>query len=232
MELGEVIENKIQQCCVPVDNILSLDANYWSRQYDNKTTNWDLGMASPALVHFVNTIANKQCRILIPGCGNAYEAEYLLSQGFENITLIDIAPTLVAQLKEKYEDNKNIRIVLGDFFELEGNYDVILEQTFFCAISPILRSVYASKMRELLSDDGLLAGVLFNRIFEFDGPPFGGSIQEYLLIFENAGLTVLEMSPTNMSVLPRLNSEAFFKVKKSNKSIPENATVTNTCSIK
>lgn len=219
MELGEVIENKIQQCCVPVDNILSLDANYWSRQYDNKTTNWDLGMASPALVHFVNTIANKQCRILIPGCGNAYEAEYLLSQGFENITLIDIAPTLVAHLKEKYEDNKNIRIVLGDFFELEGNYDVILEQTFFCALPPFMREKYVQKMHALLSDYGQIAGLLFNRGFEKQGPPFGGSEIEYKTLFPKFGLEIIEMEIAKNSIAPRANSEVFFKAKKNTRKV-------------
>lgn len=232
MEELELAENQMQQCCVKVDDSLKLDAHYWSIQYDNKTTAWDLGMASTALVHFVNSIEDKSLKILIPGCGNAHEADYLLSKGFENITLIDIAPTLVAQLKLKYAENNNINIVLGDFFELEGSFDVIIEQTFFCAISPLLRSVYAKKMYALLSESGVLAGLLFNRTFEFDGPPFGGNIQEYQSIFENAGLEVIEMAPTNMSVLPRLHSEAFFKVKKSNKPIPENATVTNACSIK
>ena len=188
-------------------------------------------MPSPALVNYVDSLTDKSLRILIPGCGNAYEAEYLLQQGFTNITLIDIAPTLVDQLLEKHQGNSSIQIKLGDFFELDGKFDVILEQTFFCALSPILRSNYVQKMRELLSENGILAGLLFNRTFEFDGPPFGGSITEYLPIFENGGLEVLEMEPTNLSVRPRLGSEVFFRAVKSKKPISENAPITNACSI-
>jgi hypothetical protein len=37
---------------------------------------------------------NKDIAILIPGCGNTYEA-LIFRQGFTNVTVIDIAPTLV-----------------------------------------------------------------------------------------------------------------------------------------
>jgi hypothetical protein len=43
---------------------------------------------------------NKDIAILIPGCGNTYEAAYLLEQGFTNVTVIDIAPTLVKILSK------------------------------------------------------------------------------------------------------------------------------------
>jgi 16S rRNA A1518/A1519 N6-dimethyltransferase RsmA/KsgA/DIM1 with predicted DNA glycosylase/AP lyase activity len=52
---------------------------------------------------------------LIPGCGNTYEAEYLLQEGFTNITVIDIAPTLVESLKQKFADNSSIKIIQADF---------------------------------------------------------------------------------------------------------------------
>jgi hypothetical protein len=48
----------------------------------------------------------------------AYEAEYLLEQGFTNITIIDIAPTS-CRFKKKFKNNPNIQIVLGDFFDQE-----------------------------------------------------------------------------------------------------------------
>ena len=47
---------------------------------------------------------DKTASILIPGCGNAYEAEYLLANGFKNITIIDIAPSLVAQLLQNLKN--------------------------------------------------------------------------------------------------------------------------------
>ncbi len=158
--------------------------SFWNNQYEAKTTGWDLGEVSPPIKAYIDQLTYKDLRILIPGCGNTYEAAYLLKQGFTDITVIDIAPTLVAQLKEKYQGNPSIKIILGDFFNQEGEYDLILEQTFFCAINPQLRKDYVAKMNELLATDGKLVGVLFDREFEQNGPPFGGSQYEYRMLFE------------------------------------------------
>ena len=200
-------------CCL-TPNEPTLDANYWNSQYLAQTTGWDLGMPSPPLAAFIDRLEQKSMKILIPGCGSAYEAQYLLDSGFENVTLIDIAADLVKKLQERFANNANIRIVLGDFFEHQGEYDLILEQTFFCALPPFMREKYVQKMNELLSENGLLAGLLFNRIFEKQGPPFGGSIGEYQILFPKFGLEILEMETAKNSIAPRANSEVFFIAKK------------------
>lgn len=199
------------KCCV-VSCDRPLDAAYWEAQYEAKTTGWDLGQVSPPIQAYVDTVADKNSRILIPGCGNSYEAEYLLEQGFSNITVIDIAPTPVAVLKEKFKDNPNIKIVLGDFFEHQGKYDVIIEQTFFCALPPTMRQKYVSKMHQLLAEEGILAGLLFNRMFE-SGPPFGGNKEEYEKLFVVA-FDFIKMDLSENSVAPRANSELFINLKK------------------
>ena len=162
----------------------SLDETFWNSQYYTNSTGWDLGEVSPPIKAYIDQLTSKDLRILIPGCGNSYEAGYLLQQGFTNITLIDIAPILVARLQEKYRNNENIKIIQGDFFEHLGEYDIILEQTFFCALDPSLREKYVAKMHQLLAPGGKLVGVLFNREFEQQGPPFGGSGSAYKLLFE------------------------------------------------
>ena len=172
-----------EKCCV-VTCDLPLDKTYWNNQYDANATGWDLGEVSPPIKAYTDQLTNKNLRILIPGCGNTYEAEYLLQQGFTDVTIIDIAPTLVAQLKEKFASNPHIKIIFGDFFEHAGAYDLILEQTFFCAINPPLRKDYVAKMNELLSPNGRLVGVLFDREFEQQGPPFGGFKHQYEPMFE------------------------------------------------
>ena len=189
-----------------------LDAAYWEAQYKAKTTGWDLGQVSPAIQAYVNTVADKNSRVLIPGCGNSYEAKYLLEQGFTNITVIDIAPTPVAVLKEKFKNNPNIQIVLGDFFEHQGKYDLIIEQTFFCALPPTMRQKYVWKMHQLLAEEGILAGLLFNRTFE-SGPPFGGSKVEYEKLF-SAAFDFIKMDLCDNSIAPRANSELFIELKK------------------
>jgi SAM-dependent methyltransferase len=201
------------QCCV-VSREKQLDAAYWEAQYKAKATGWDLGKVSPPIQTYVDSIDNKNSKILIPGCGNSYEAEYLLEHGFTNITVIDIAPTPVADLKEKFKNNPNIQIVLGDFFEHQGKYDLIIEQTFFCALPPTMRQKYVWKMHQLLADEGKLSGLLFNRTFEVS-PPFGGSKEEYEKLFA-AAFDFLKMDLCLNSIAPRANSELFFELKKNN----------------
>jgi SAM-dependent methyltransferase len=195
-----------------MSNHKSLDQEYWDIQYKTNATGWDIGKISPAIKEYIETLENKNTRILIPGCGNSYEAEYLLNLGFNNITVIDIAPTLIENLQEKFKNNPNIKIVLGDFFEHQGEYDLILEQTFFCALPPKMRKKYVSKMHQLLSNGGKLAGLLFNKSFE-SGPPFGGSDAEYQQLFENY-FEILQMDLCQNSIKPRANSELFIEFQK------------------
>jgi len=174
--------SKPENCCTSTKE---LGQNYWDSQYKAETIGWDMGEVSPPLKTYIDQLKDKNARILIPGCGNTYEAEYLLQKGFTNITVIDIAPTLVDKLKEKFKNNKHIKILLADFFKHQGEYDLILEQTFFCAIDPSLRTAYRDKMYSLLSKGGKLAGVLFNKQFEKEGPPFGGTKESYEKMFQD-----------------------------------------------
>ncbi|HJV19718.1 MAG TPA: methyltransferase domain-containing protein [Sediminibacterium sp.] len=184
-----------------------LNEQYWNSQYLGNTTGWDMKQVSPPLKAYIDQLTRKDLRILIPGCGNSYEAEYLLNQGFTNITLIDIAPALVESLQKKFADNPSIRVLLGNFFEHKGSYDLILEQTFFCALDPALRSAYVTKMHELLKTNGILAGVLFNRAFE-GGPPFGGSEAEYREIFAKS-FQIRTLAPCYNSFIKREGAEVF-----------------------
>jgi SAM-dependent methyltransferase len=204
------------KCCVVVCDT-PLDQKYWDNQYQSNTIGWDLGEVSPPLKNYIDTLQDKTIRILIPGCGNTYEAECLLEQGFTNITVIDIAPTLVEKLKTKFKDNSNIKIVLGDFFEHKGEYDLIIEQTFFCALPPTMRQKYVWKMHQLLAKEGKIAGLLFNRTFE-SSPPFGGSQEEYELLFQEA-FNFQKMEVCKNSVAPRAGSELFIEFQKNDEVI-------------
>lgn len=159
-----------------------LDKTFWDNRYQTEETQWDLKSVSPPLKEIIDSLENKKCSILIPGCGNAHEAEYLIKSGFTNITVIDIAPSPVEQLKKKFSKGE-VKILLGDFFEHKGAYDLILEQTFLCAIDPLLRTEYVKKCAELLNENGSIRGVLFNVQFEKPSPPFGGSNEEFEKLF-------------------------------------------------
>ena len=191
----------------------NLDESFWNERYKSNETAWDLGQVSPPIKVYIDQLSDKDVRILIPGCGNSYEAEYLLEKGFTNITIIDIAPELVKRLKSKFRSNQNINIVLGDFFTHKAEYDLILEQTFFCALDPKLRKNYVEAMKGLLVKGGKLAGVLFSKEFETQGPPFGGTAAEYLKLFRDAfNFKIFE--PCYNSFSKRLDSELFVILEK------------------
>ncbi|MER0441150.1 methyltransferase [Emticicia sp. W12TSBA100-4] len=192
-----------------------LNDQYWSERYAKSQTGWDVGNVSPALKAYFDQLSTQSISILIPGCGNAYEAEYLLQQGFTDVILIDISGVLVLNLQEKLKDyiEKGVcRVIHQDFFEHSGSYDLIVEQTFFCAIDPTLRPKYAEKMSELLKPTGHLVGLLFDREF-VGGPPFGGTKEEYIPYFSPYfDLKTIERC-TN-SIPPRAGSELFINLKK------------------
>ena len=174
--------------------------------------NWDIGYANKALTEFVCTkVTNKLARILIPGAGSGYEAEYLWNLGYKNIILLDVAPEAKSRYMDRVPDFPENQFIIGDFFELEEKFDVILEQTFFCALDPKLRPAYSKKMSEILTADGCLAGVLFNFEKE-DGPPFGGSKEEYLGYFEPY-FKVLKMEGCYNSIEARKGNEYFFELR-------------------
>lgn len=187
-----------------------LDEFFWNSRYESKNMGWDIGHVSTPLKAYFDQLPDKSISILIPGCGNAYEAAYLLEQGFTNITLVDISSRAVALVKEKLKqyDKENLTIIHGNFFDLDEQYDLIVEQTFFCALDPLLREPYAAKMQALLKEGGKLTGLLFNRLFE-GGPPFGGNREEYQAIF-NRYFKMKTMEPAHNSIPPRHETELFF----------------------
>lgn len=191
----------------------------WEKRWQTGQTGWDLGAASPPLTAYADQIPpeKRHLRVLIPGCGNGYEALHLLQHGFTNITMVDIAPTAVERLRQRLDAHKpdwetQLRPVCADFFTLEGPFDLILEQTFFCALDPALRPDYVLKMHDLLAPGGTLAGVLFDREFE-GGPPFGGDSAEYEALFQPR-FHIRALAPCYNSIAPRAGSEVFFILKR------------------
>lgn len=197
------------------ENLLetNLDQAYWNKRWEKNETGWDIGYPSPSIVHYMDDYPNKKASILIPGCGNGYEAEYLVSKGFQQITLVDIAPLAVENLKKKYAHIPQIHVICADFFHLEGQFDLMIEQTFFCALSPSLRSTYVAKTASLLKEKGKLIGLLFNREFGNEFPPFGGNEQQYRNLFEPY-FHIRKMENCYNSILPRANSELFIHLIK------------------
>lgn len=158
---------------------------YWNDKYQNQKTGWDMGMVSPPLKAYFDQLQDKTVDILIPGAGNAYEAEYLFCHGFKNIYVADISEVPLKNLRGRIPDFPQNQLLHENFFDIQKRYDLIIEQTFFCALPPQLRPKYAQKMHQLLKPNAKLVGLMFDFPLDSDEPPFGGSKMEYLSYFKD-----------------------------------------------
>ena len=183
----------------------------WEARYQIQHTGWDIGYVSTPIKAYIDQLAHKDLKILIPGAGNAYEAEYLWNQGFKNVFVLDIAPSPLKNLAERLPDFPESQLLLGDFFDHEDQYDLIIEQTFFCAIDPVLRAEYAKKSRQLLKEGGKLIGLLWSVDLNQDHPPYGGSKEEYLEYFMPY-FDIHTMDAAHNSIPPRANRELFIRL--------------------
>jgi SAM-dependent methyltransferase len=187
-------------------------SKYWSKRYLQNQIGWDCGKISTPLKEYIDQLTDRNLKILIPGCGNAYEGEYLWSQGFKNVYILDFAPEAIENFKKIAPNFPSENIIEKDFFDHVDHYDLILEQTFFCAINPTKRIEYAEHCSDLLYKKGKLVGVLFNREFE-GGPPFGGHFEDYHDIFSSY-FGKVNMEPCYNSIKPRIGTELFIRLVK------------------
>ena len=158
--------------------------SYWTQRYKDEKTGWDIGYPSTPLKTYFDQLESKEVRILIPGAGNAYEAEYLFNNGFKNVFVLDISEFPLQDFKKRNPTFPKAQLIQDDFFTHKNTYDLIIEQTFFCSFPPLekTRKAYAEQMTNLLSKNGKLVGLWFNIPLsgDLEKRPFGGDKTIYL----------------------------------------------------
>lgn len=164
---------------------MNLSSDFWNNKYKNNKIGWDIGEVSPPLKAYFDQLTNKDLKILIPGGGNSYEAEYLFNIGFKNVYVVDLSQIALENIKTRIPTFPDAQLIHADFFDIETTFDLVIEQTFFCAINKSLRENYAQKMKELLNKHGKLVGLMFDAVLNENHPPFGGNKKEYTTYFES-----------------------------------------------
>ncbi|RLD20577.1 MAG: SAM-dependent methyltransferase [Bacteroidetes bacterium] len=192
---------------------MKFDEAYWSGKYRQQLMGWDTGSITTPLKEYIDQLADKNIRILVPGCGNGHEVKYLHDQGFNNVVVVDISSEPYKELRGKCSNWGEESFVVDDFFNINGQYDLIVEQTFFCALNPKLRQNYSDKMHDLLAPNGKLVGVLFKVFFAGDNPPFGGNRDEYVEYFEDK-FKFNVFDDCYNSIKPRIGEELFINLIK------------------
>ncbi|MBI3995764.1 MAG: thiopurine S-methyltransferase, partial [Nitrospirae bacterium] len=78
-----------------------------------------------------------------------------------------------------------------------GHYDLIFENTFFCAIDPDHRDRYVESAAAILKPGGFLLGVFYN-IRPETGPPFGATRDELIDRFGRYFTLALDRVPRSI----------------------------------
>ena len=190
---------------------MQLDREYWQQRYAEENTPWDASRITTPIKAYVDQLTDTNLRILLPGAGNAHEAEYLHARGFTQVYVCDWVEAPLKQLQAKIPHFPPAHLLHGDFFELPyaGFFDLIIEQTFFCALPPSMRSRYATQCAHLLAKGGKLVGLFFN--FPLDpsseaAPPYGGTEEEYRS-YLLPHFTNVHFAPCYNSIKPRAGKE-------------------------
>ena len=181
----------------------------WERHYDENNLEWDLGEVAPPFVCLWEEMRISPCKAIVPGCGRGHEVIFLAERGFQ-VTAIDFTQGAVG-LTKRALSKKSLsgEVLQQDFFELaschNNQFDLMLENTFFCAITPVMRHRYVSIAERILKPGGLLIG-LFYETGKEGGPPFNTSksdVEEYF-----SELFVIKMlSKTSHSAEQRQDKE-------------------------
>lgn len=144
-------------------------ASFWDERFARGFTPWDQAGVQPQFEAFA--AAHPDLAVLIPGCGNAWEAGWLAAHG-RTVRAIDFAPAAVASARAALGPYAAV-VEQADFYAYEPPFAPgwVFERAFLCALPPAQRTHYAQRMAALLKPGALLAGYFF--IGEPQkGPPF------------------------------------------------------------
>ncbi|MCE3295029.1 MAG: SAM-dependent methlyltransferase [Crocinitomicaceae bacterium] len=189
-----------------------MDREFWEQRYSDQQTGWDIGSVSTPVKAYTDQLMDKNLNILIPGCGYGHEAKYLHEQGFTNVYVLDFAEQALAAFRELCPGFPADHILQEDFFTHSGSYDLIIEQTLFCAIDREMRDAYVEQVHRLLKPGGKLVGLLFDCEFN-PGPPYGGTREEYEKRF-SAQFEELKIENCYNSIPQREGRELFIRLQK------------------
>lgn len=113
---------------------------------------------------------NKQARIIDIGGGNSKLVDYLLEEGFENISVLDISEEALKRVKERLGDKaQKVKWIVSDVTEFEPNdeYDFWHDRATFHFLTTEPQIVkYLSTARKAVKENGYVTIGTFSP----DGP--------------------------------------------------------------
>ncbi|SCK05125.1 methyltransferase domain-containing protein [Vogesella sp. LIG4] len=138
------------------------DAGFWDQRYQQHSTPWDTaGLPGSFADEAGRLLQAGSRRVLVPGCGSAYEVAALAQQGCQ-VLAVDFSAPAVARARELHPELAHL-IQQADFFSAatDGPWDWVYERAFLCALPPRMREAYAARMAAILPAGAVLAGYFY-----------------------------------------------------------------------
>ena len=174
----------------------------WEQRYRDGNTPWDLDAAPPVLEDLVASLGPTPLRVLVPGVGSGHDAIAWARAGHQ-VTAFDVAPLAVTRARQRVADRGlAVEVLEADLFALPVNwdatFDIVWEQTCFCAIEPVQRGSYVAAMARVLHPDGTYYGLFWNHGMP-GGPPWDVTEDEVRAVFPPR-FVIASLEPVTNSV--------------------------------
>jgi len=177
-----------------------VDSEFWKERWEKNQIGFHLDEVNPMLEkHFHELGVNEGSSIFIPLCGKTLDIQWLLSKGYNIVGAelselaieqlfeeLKIKPDVSTQKKFKVYQTKNVKIFVGDIFDLSSellvDLDGVYDRAALVALPFNIREKYTEHLRKITQH---LPQLLLNFTYDqslMNGPPFsvtGEEIKEH-----------------------------------------------------
>jgi SAM-dependent methyltransferase len=150
---------------------------FWDERFAAGFTPWDARGVPPAFGRWLGSSTGPAAgtRVLIPGCGAAYEVAALVARGCD-VLAIDYSAAAIERARQVLGPAFADRLLQADFFAFDAApFDWIYERAFLAALPPRLWTPWGQRCAQLLRQGGCMAGFFFVDEAAAEprrGPPF------------------------------------------------------------
>lgn len=111
---------------------------YWDDRYKESEKPFDWYFGWKRLSKEIKGQYSASDNVLVLGCGNSEMSDDMLVEGFPRIVSIDISPSVIVQMKEKYAGKKQLEWMEMDCTKMDafkdGEFDLVIDKGTIDAI--------------------------------------------------------------------------------------------------
>ncbi|KAL5708288.1 hypothetical protein ACHQM5_019098 [Ranunculus cassubicifolius] len=99
------------------------DSQYWDARYINEVGPFDWYQRYSSLRPLVRKFVNLSSPVLMVGCGNAVMSEDMVTDGYEDITNVDISSVVITMMRRKYGHIPQLKYMQMDVRDMSSFQD-------------------------------------------------------------------------------------------------------------